>query len=85
LIKATGVVRKIDILGRVVIPKELRITMGMKDNDPVEFFVADDQVILKKYEPGCIFCGNMDRVNRHKGHNVCTRCMREMSRKSAQQ
>jgi len=85
LIKATGVVRKIDLLGRVVIPKELRITMGMNDNDPVEFFVADNQVILKKYEPGCIFCGSVDRVNRHKGHNVCGRCMSEMSRKSAKQ
>lgn len=83
--KATGVVRKIDILGRVVIPKELRTTMGMNDNDPVEFFVADNQVILKKYEPGCIFCGDMDSVHRHKGHNVCTRCMSEMSRKPAQQ
>jgi len=55
----------------------------MNDNDPVEFFVADNQVILKKYEPGCIFCGSVDRVNRHKGHNVCGRCMSEMSRKSA--
>ncbi|NLN87254.1 MAG: AbrB/MazE/SpoVT family DNA-binding domain-containing protein [Syntrophomonadaceae bacterium] len=83
--KATGVVRKIDQLGRIVIPKEVRTAMAMGENDPIEFFVADNQVILQRYEPGCIFCGSGERVLRHKGLRVCARCMSEMSRKSAQQ
>ncbi|MGF7049122.1 transcriptional pleiotropic regulator of transition state genes [Paenibacillus sp. DS2015] len=55
--KATGIVRRIDDLGRVVIPKELRRTMGIADGDPVEVFVEGDRIILRKYAPGCCLCG----------------------------
>ncbi|WP_160045556.1 AbrB/MazE/SpoVT family DNA-binding domain-containing protein [Paenibacillus sp. USDA918EY] len=58
--KATGIVRRIDDLGRVVIPKELRNTLGIKEGDPLEFFMDGDRVVLKKYEPGCYLCGNVE-------------------------
>ena len=55
--KSTGVVRKIDELGRFVLPIELRKNLGINNRDAVEIFVEDDKIILKKYEPSCIFCG----------------------------
>ena len=56
--KSTGIVRKLDELGRVVLPIELRRTMDLNIHDTVEIFVEDDKIILKKYHPACIFCGN---------------------------
>jgi len=84
-VKATGIVRRVDELGRIVIPKELRSTMGLNERDPLEIFVADGQVILKKYQPACIFCGNAESLLQQKGHNVCKRCMHEMAKKTARQ
>lgn len=61
--KATGIVRKVDELGRVVIPKELRRTMEITEEDSMEIFVDGDRIILKKYRPGCVFCGESDPAN----------------------
>lgn len=58
--KSTGIVRRIDDLGRVVIPKELRRTMFIKEGDPLELFVDGDRIIFRKYQPGCVFCGDTD-------------------------
>ena len=78
----TGMVRRIDELGRVVIPKELRRTFGIKDNeDSFEIFVEDNMIILKKYEPACIFCDNIKGVTTYKGHNICPDCLRELAEK----
>lgn len=71
---STGIVRKVDELGRVVLPKELRDTMDIKEKDPLEIFVDGNTIILKKYEPACIFCNNAKDVTNYKGktfvHNV---------------
>lgn len=75
--KSTGIVRKIDDLGRMVIPKELRNTMGIDKKDPMEIFVEEDKIILKKYEPGCIFCGNVEDVVDYKGKTICKNCLDE--------
>ena len=56
--KSTGVVRKIDELGRIVLPKELRKSFGIDVGDPLEIFTEDDRIILKQYQPSCIFCNN---------------------------
>ena len=78
--KATGIVRPVDPLGRVVIPVELRRTLGIKTDDSLEVFVDGDYIMLKKYEPACIFCGNaMDVVSVH-GKNVCKDCLAEMKK-----
>lgn len=60
--KSTGVVRKVDELGRIVIPIELRRTMGIEEKDALEIYVDNEKIILKKYEPACIFCGNAEEV-----------------------
>ena len=76
--KSTGIVRKVDELGRIVLPIELRRTMGIDVKDSLEIYVDGDSIILRKYEPSCIFCGNaMDIVN-FKGKNVCSACAREL-------
>ena len=73
--KATGVVRKIDELGRLVVPKEMRTKMDILCGDPVEIFVEDDKIILKKYVPNCIFCGSEDGVTTFNEKNVCRACL----------
>ncbi len=79
--KATGIVRKVDDLGRIVLPKELRDTLYIKVKDPVEIFVDDEQhIILKKYEPACIFCGNAKDIHKIKGKNVCGDCLKEIAK-----
>jgi len=73
--KATGIVRKVDELGRVVIPIELRRTLGIDEKDSLEIFVDESQIIFKKYERGCIFCGRCDdRMLDFRGKEVCRAC-----------
>ncbi|MBE3572690.1 MAG: AbrB/MazE/SpoVT family DNA-binding domain-containing protein [Moorella humiferrea] len=82
MIKSTGVVRKVDELGRVVIPIELRRTLGIDEKDALEIYVDNEKIILKKYQPGCVFCGNAeDTVNFH-GKNVCRACLEAMSQQA---
>lgn len=78
--KATGIVRKVDELGRVVLPIELRRTLGMEVNDPLEIFVDGNQIILKKYKLGCTFCDNVDGISVIKGKPICSTCLKEISR-----
>lgn len=76
--KSTGIVRKVDELGRIVIPKELRRTLNIEEGDPLEIFVDGEEVILRKYEPGCVFCGNVKYVVEFKGKKVCTNCIKDI-------
>lgn len=76
--KSTGIVRKVDELGRVVIPIELRRTLQIAEKDPLEIYVDGEKIILKKYEPACIFCGNADNVRIYRDKNICTSCLEEM-------
>ena len=76
--KATGIVRKVDELGRIVLPKELRRTLGIQKEDPVEIFVDENNIILRKYEPACIFCGSASEVSIIHGKNICRVCIDEM-------
>lgn len=78
--KATGIVRKVDDLGRVVLPVELRRNLGIDIKDPLEIYVDGDQVILKKYEPTCIFCGNARYITNYKGKNICPSCITKIKR-----
>jgi len=77
--KSTGIVRKVDELGRVVIPIELRRTLNIGEKDALEIFVEGDTIILKKYEPACIFCGQAKDVRNLKGKNVCPKCISEIA------
>jgi len=79
LLKSTGIVRKVDELGRVVIPIELRRTLGISEKDALEIYVDGERIILKKYEPACIFCGNAEKVTHYKGKIICSECLTEMA------
>lgn len=72
--KSTGIVRKVDELGRVVLPKELRTTLDINIKDPLEIYIDGENIILKKYAPACIFCGNTDGIENHMGKNICAEC-----------
>jgi transcriptional pleiotropic regulator of transition state genes len=72
--KSTGIVRKVDELGRVVIPIELRRTLGIDEKDSLEIFTENEKIILKKYEPACIFCGNAADTQHYCGKLICRHC-----------
>lgn len=78
--KSTGIVRKVDELGRIVIPIELRRTLGIDVKDALEIYVEDEKIILKKYLPACIFCDSADDVNVIKGKNICAQCLSEIAK-----
>ena len=80
MLKSTGVVRKVDELGRIVIPIELRRTMGIEEKDALEIYVDSEKIILKKYEPACIFCDNAEDVVNYKGKNICKSCLTQISK-----
>lgn len=76
--KATGIVRKVDELGRIVLPIELRRTLDIEVKDPMEIYVDVENIILKKYMPNCIFCGCADDLVDYKRKIVCKKCIKEM-------
>ena len=78
--KSTGIVRKVDDLGRIVLPKELRKVLNIDERDPLEIFVDGNYIMLQKYEPSCIFCGNAEKVISYKGKNICQSCMGELKK-----
>ena len=75
---STGIVRRIDGLGRIVLPKELRAILDLNDRDPLEIYTEGNTIILKKYEPACIFCGDAKDVFNYNGKNICTECAKRM-------
>ena len=76
--KATGIVRRVDQLGRIVIPIDLRSDFDLKIKDNVEIFTEGDTIIFKKYVPACVFCGEVDEVSDYKGKKICSKCFEEM-------
>ena len=78
--KSTGIVRRVDEVGRIVLPMEIRKSLNIDTRDPVEIFVASNQIILRKYEPACIFCGSADDVRIFKGRIICKNCAKELSK-----
>lgn len=79
--KSTGIVRKIDELGRVVLPIELRRTMNLDVKDPVEIFIEGESIVLRKYEANCLFCAGSKNLVSFKGKMVCMDCLRQLQEK----
>ncbi|MEM5769773.1 MAG: AbrB/MazE/SpoVT family DNA-binding domain-containing protein [Bacillota bacterium] len=77
--KSTGIVRKVDELGRVVLPIELRRTLDIAEKDSLEIYVDSDRIVLRKYEPACIFCGSMEDTSLFKNKMVCRACREVMA------
>jgi len=76
--KSTGIVRRLDNLGRIVIPAELRETYDIGVKDALEIYVDGEQIVLKKYEPACIFCGEARNIKNYKGKSICKKCLEEL-------
>lgn len=76
-------VRAVDKMGRVVIPKEIRSQLGIQnDVDSFEIYMEGDSVILRKYQPTCIFCDNIADSIEFGGHTVCKNCIEKLSQLS---
>ena len=78
MVKSTGITRRVDELGRIVIPRELRLMLEIQEKDPLEIFIEGSSVILKKYNPNCIFCGNSKDLHVYKNKLVCNKCKEEL-------
>lgn len=76
--KATGIIRRVDDLGRIVLPKELRQTMGIRTGDHMEIYTDADNIILRKYAPGCAFCGSVNDIRYIHSTPVCGACAYNM-------
>ncbi len=76
--KSTGIVRKVDELGRIVLPIEMRRTLDIAEKDALEIYVEGASVILKKYKPSCIFCDTSKDVSEFKGKNICPKCLKDL-------
>ncbi len=76
--KSTGIVRKVDDLGRIVLPKETRKILDIKEKDSIEIFIDDDKIVLAKYQPACIFCSSSDNIVYFNGKRVCADCIEKM-------
>lgn len=72
--KSTGIVRKVDELGRIVLPIELRRTLDIAERDSLEIYAEEDRIVLRKYQPSCVFCNSSKGVMAFKGKNVCAAC-----------
>ena len=81
--KSTGIVRRIDDLGRVVLPVELRRTLNLEVRDPVEIFIVHifidgDAIVLRKYDAACLFCGAPRDLLSYRGKQICRSCLRQL-------
>ena len=77
--KSTGIVRKVDELGRIVLPAELRRTLDIGERDELEIYLDDDKVVLKKYEASCVFCASNCKLVNYHGRNVCMDCIQKLN------
>ncbi len=77
--KSTGIIRKVDDLGRIVLPIELRRTLDIAERDELEIYMENDRIILQKFEPACIFCGSARGLVAYHRKNVCQECIKKMA------
>lgn len=81
--KSTGIVRRVDELGRIVLPIEMRRTLDIAERDSLEIYVDGSSVILKKYAPSCVFCNSNEDVRSFRGKNICLACLNELRGQAA--
>ena len=75
IMKSTGMVRKVDELGRIVLPAEIRQSMDINVRDALEIFTDEGRIVLQKYEPSCVFCTNVDSITLYKNKRICADCL----------
>ena len=76
--KVTGIVRKVDELGRLVLPVELRRALDISEKDEMEIYLDEDKIVLQKFEPACIFCGSSRGLMEFQGKNICRKCLEKL-------
>ena len=76
--KSTGIIRKVDELGRIVLPIEIRRTLDINERDELEIFMDNDQIVLQKFQPYCVFCSSAKGLVSYRGKNVCSACIRHI-------
>ena len=72
------IVRHLDDLGRFVIPKEMRKEMELKDNDPLEIELQGKEIVVRKHETKCIFCGKNKVFVEFNNKRICKKCLEEL-------
>jgi len=80
IMKSTGIIRRVDELGRVVLPIELRNKFGITEKDPMEIYVDGASIVLKKFEPNCIFCGNNKNLVEYEDKLICGKCAEKIAK-----
>lgn len=78
--KSTGMIRNLDQLGRIVLPIELRRVLNIGVGDGLEFYSDEHSIVLKKYEPACIFCNNANNIKVYRGKNMCGECYSQLKK-----
>ena len=78
--KDTGIVRVIDEMGRLVLPKEMRRKMDIESGDEIEFFAEGDRIVLRKFQPSCLFCGGDAVLTEYKDKRICAHCLEELKK-----
>ena len=77
--KSTGIVRKVDELGRVVLPIELRRTLEIEEHDPLEIALEENRIVLRKYQPTCVFCGAAEDLISYRSKRICHPCLQAIN------
>ncbi|MEG1782036.1 MAG: AbrB/MazE/SpoVT family DNA-binding domain-containing protein [Oscillospiraceae bacterium] len=78
--KSTGIIRKVDEVGRLVLPIETRRVLGLEEGSGIEIFVDNDSIVLKKFENSCVFCQSSENLNLYKGKYICDKCLDELKK-----
>lgn len=78
--KSTGIIRKVDELGRIVLPIELRRNLDISERDELEIYVENDRIVLQKFEPSCVFCASSHELVSYRNKNVCRECIAKMGK-----
>ncbi len=76
--KSTGIIRQVDHLGRIVVPKEIRKLLQFNKNEPLNIFVDDESIIFERYSPGCVLCGEMENIKSLNDKKICQECIEEL-------
>ena len=77
--KSTGIVRKVDELGRIVLPIELRRTLDIEEKDSLEIYMDGPSIVLRKFQPACILCHTEKHIIEILGNNICPKCFQDTS------
>ncbi len=77
--KSTGIVRRVDELGRIVLPIEIRRILDIEERDPLEISLEEDRIILRKLQPTCVFCGAKEDLQEYRGKRICRACLESIN------